>query len=396
MQFTIQRLSLGAVCLIALMRELSERVEAGPWQASPIRQREEQIDPDSLLWQSALTLRTSGGWRDNSLLAGTNSQATPFAGWGLEFFLFRMPVDQHRFTLMFIGDDRRYVKRVELDTAGGVVNGETVMSTHADYRGILSDNWSWNLLGQHLYADQVFDASTLEDGNGGMRATVHGFTASPSIRWNPIGGFRIDLGYQWQRQNFEQPLDGFWAMGPKATVGLDYGSKGSVEAAIRQDDRAYDSRPAANLLGGPQLGTVAYFTQRHAELVFKNRWIDRPRIQSTLRLFYLGNGDQEVGFYDFDRFGIGIGLKADWKAWTMAWGCRWSEWSYERQFVSPAPEDLFKYRRREDLEFNVRLERRLGSHLTLFVEELFETQRSNVELENFQSHTVQCGLEWEF
>jgi hypothetical protein len=385
----------AAVLLGALLGVLAP-VRAGPWIAGPFVRREPEITEASLVWQKVFTLRAAGGWRDNALLAGTNVQSTPFVGAGLEFFLFRLPVDEHRFSLILTGDDRRYLRHVEPSPEQPPAEGETVFATQADYRRLIGERFSVSLVGQHLYADQVFDASTLADGTGSVQSTVHSLSAHPSLRWNPLASLRLDAGFQWQRQNFDAPLDGFWSVGPRILAGWDYRANSSLELAWRLEDRPYDSRPAANLLGIPEPGTVAHFTQQHAELAWRHRWHERLRIRSTLRLFYLGNRDEEVGFYDFDRLGVAAQLQMDWAGWTASTGVRWSHWDYARQFVSPAPEDLFRYRRRDDLELTVRLQRRFGTHLSVFVEELFEKQESNVTLETFHSHTVQGGLEWEF
>jgi len=369
---------------------------AGPWATGPFVPREPEVTAESLAWQTVFTLRATGGWRDNALLAGTNAQSTPFAGTGLELFLFRLPVDANRFTLMLTGDDRRYLNRVEPAAGQATADGETVVATQAEYRRILNDRLSISIVGQHLYADQVFDASSLADGLGTVQATVHSLSAFPSLRWSPSRSVHLDAGYQWQRQNFMEPLDGFWATGPRVSAGWDYRPNSAIEAQWRLEDRPYDSRPAANLLGIPEPGTVAQFTQQHAELVWRHQWIDRFRLRSTVRVFYLANRDEAVGFYDFDRIGVAAGLRMDWSAWTASAGARWSHWTYARQFVSPAPEDLFNYRRRDDLELTLRLQRRFGTHLAVFLEELYERQESNVSLETFGSHTAQAGLEWEF
>jgi hypothetical protein len=372
------------------------RAMAGPWSAGPIRVPEDVPTAESLAWQTLFTLRSTGGWRDNVLLAGTNSQATPFAGVGLEFFLFRLPVDAHRFNLMLTGDDRRYLRSLRAPDGQEPARGETIFATQADYRRLFGEHLSADLVAQHLYADQVFDASSLLDGLGAVRSTVHSLSVHPSLRWNPVGSLRLDAGFQWQRQNFETPLDGFWNVGPRLSAGWDYRPGSSVELLWRLEDRAYDSRPAANLLGIPEPDTLARFTQMQTELVWRHQWTDKPRFRTTVRLFHQGNRDEEVGFYDFDRTGVATTLRVDVRLWSASLSGRWSHWSYARQFISPAPEDLFTYRRRDDLELTLRVQRRFGNHLTVFVEELYERQDSNVVLETFDAHTVQTGLEWEF
>jgi len=371
-------------------------LRAGPWTNAPIRVREEDLSLGSLDWQTSFVVRATAGWRDNALLAGTNVQSTPFAGYGMEFFLMRLPVDANRFSLMVTGDQRRYLDRIETPAGLEPARGETLVATQADYRRILGERFSLDVVGQHLHADQVFDASSLLDGLGSVRSVVHSLSAHPSLRWTPAASLRIDAGFQWQRQNFEAPLDGYGSAGPRVLAGWDYRRGSSVELQWRLEDRDFDSRPAANLLGIPEAGTRARFALMHSEAAWRHQWTDRPRLRTTVRLFHQSNRDQAVGFYDFDRLGVAASASFDSGPWSVSLGGRWSHWSYARQFVSAAPEDLFTYRRRDDLELSLRLQRRLGRHLSAFVEELYESQDSNVALETFRSHLVQAGLEWEF
>lgn len=382
------------VCLV-LLRGIAV-LQAGRPVLGPLHPRDPDLEWEIPVWTTTVTLRGSGGWRDNALLSGTNAQETPFAGYGFEAFVLRMPIDAHRWTLFVGGEDRRYLRTIDSGIPGQPVDGDAWLSTYAEYRHSGPSGWSPGLVGQHLYANQVFDASTLADGLGSVRTKVHSLTAHPSLRWSRGQGFRMELGYGWQRQNFAAPIDGFWQMGPRAVVAWDYADNSSVEATVRHEDRPYDSRPAANLLGIPEPDTVARFTQLNADLAWKHQWCDKPRLRSTVRLFQMVNRDEAVGFYDFDRWGVAGTLRWEGQRWGALVGARWSHWTYDRQFISPAPEDLFKYRDNKDYEANARLSRKLGRHATLFAEFLWERQDSNVPLFTYDSRTFTGGLEWEF
>lgn len=371
-------------------------LQAGRPVLGPLHPRDPDLEWEIPVWTTTVTLRGSGGWRDNALLSGTNAQETPFAGYGFEAFVLRMPIDAHRWTLFVGGEERRYLRTIDSGIPGQPVDGDAWLSTYAEYRHSGPSGWSPGLVGQHLYANQVFDASTLADGLGSVRTKVHSLTAHPSLRWSRGQGFRMELGYGWQRQNFAAPIDGFWQMGPRAVVAWDYADNSSVEATVRHEDRPYDSRPAANLLGIPEPDTVARFTQLNADLAWKHQWCDKPRLRSTVRLFQMVNRDEAVGFYDFDRWGVAGTLRWEGQRWGALVGARWSHWTYDRQFISPAPEDLFKYRDNKDYEANARLSRKLGRHATLFAEFLWERQDSNVPLFTYDSRTFTGGLEWEF
>lgn len=370
--------------------------QAGRPVLGPLHPRDPDLEWEIPVWTTTVSLRGSGGWRDNVLLSGTNAQETPFVGYGFEAFVLRMPIDAHRWTLFVGGEERRYLRTIDSGIPGQPVDGDAWLSTYAEYRHSGDSGWSPGLVGQHLYANQVFDASTLADGLGSVRTKVHALTAHPSLRWTRGRGFRAEVGYGWQRQNFDAPLDGFWQTGPRGVVAWDYADQSSVEATVRYEDRPYDSRPAANLLGIPEPGMVAKFTQLNADLAWKHQWSDKPRLRSTIRLFQLVNRDQAVGFYDFDRWGAAGTLRWEGDRWGALVGARWSHWTYPRQFISPAPEDLFKYRDNQDYEANLRLTRKFGRHATVFAEFLWERQDSNVPLFTYDSRTLTGGLEWEF
>jgi len=371
-------------------------LRAGQPVLGPLHPRDPDLELEIPVWTTTVTLRSSGGWRDNALLSGTNAQDTPFAGYGFEAFLLRMPLDAHRWTLFVGGEERRYLKTVDSGLTGQPVEGDAWLSTYGEYRYQSPSGWSPGLVGQYLYANQVFDASTLADGLGSVRTKVHSLTAHPSVRWTRGRGFRWEIGHQWQRQNFNPPLDGFWQTGPRSVIAWDYAENSAFEATVRYESRPYDSRPAANLLGVPEPDTIARFTQLNADLAWKHQWSAQPRLRSTVRLFQMVNRDQAVGFYDFNRWGVAGTLRWEVSRWGTQCGARWSQWDYQRQFISPAPEDLFKYRHTQDVETNARLYRKLGRHATVFAEYLFERQNSNVLLYTYASHTATGGLEWEF
>ena len=132
-----------------------------------------------------------------------------------------MPSDAHRWTLVVGGEEPCYPKTVDSGITGQPVESDTWLSTYGEYRYQSPSGWSPGLVGQYLYADQVFDASTLADGLGSVRTKVHSLTAHPSVRWTRGRGFRWEIGHQWQRQNFNPPLDGFWQTGPRSVLAWD-------------------------------------------------------------------------------------------------------------------------------------------------------------------------------
>lgn len=175
--------------IFALAMSLS--LEGGQQVLGPLHPRDPDGEWEIPVWTTTATLRSSGGWRDNALLSGTNAQETPFAGYGFEAFLIRMPVDAHRWTLFVGGEERRYLGTVDSGIGDPPVEGDAWLSAYGEYRHQGSSGWSPGLVGQYLYANQVFDASTLADGLGSVRTKVHSLTAQPSLRWTRGRGFRF-------------------------------------------------------------------------------------------------------------------------------------------------------------------------------------------------------------
>ncbi|MFM8878328.1 MAG: hypothetical protein ACKOKG_04210 [Verrucomicrobiota bacterium] len=147
----IARIILGLMLLGAWIL----RLQAAQQVLGPLHPRDPDGEWEIPVWTTTVTLRGSGGWRDNALLSGTNAQETPFVGYGFEAFFIRMPIDAHRWTLFVGGEERRYLKTVDSGISDQPVEGDAWLSTYGEYRYLTASGWSPGLVGQHLDANQV-------------------------------------------------------------------------------------------------------------------------------------------------------------------------------------------------------------------------------------------------
>ncbi len=59
---------------------LGRTLLGGQQVLGPLHPRDPDGEWEIPVWTTTVTVRSSGGWRDNALLSGTNAQETPFAG----------------------------------------------------------------------------------------------------------------------------------------------------------------------------------------------------------------------------------------------------------------------------------------------------------------------------
>lgn len=344
-------------------------------------------------WASSVSVRTDLGYRDNVLQSATNQHSSFFSGLGADLFVFRMPVDGTSFSLFFSADDRRYFDAVEATTNGPGATKEQSFITHATLKKTLPKGWSFSLVGMHVYADQVYDASEIENGAGSVLAQVHQFTLTPSIRRDFGAGFWTEAAFAVSRQEFREPVSSFWEGGPKLTLGWGYRTNSSVELAFSAYRRPYDDSFQVSAFGDPYPALSLTKEDFKTELIWKHTW-DRARHWSTsLRLYHLRRLDNGEGWYDLDRLGASLTAKYERAKWVVRGTTRWVTYDYPVQLVSPLDPSL---RTRDELELEGRIEYHLNKHLTLYGSYLHERARSNVALDAFRSNTGLAGLEYEF
>src|SRR5687768_15379648 len=72
---------------------------------------EEEISP----WETSITLRGGGGYKNNILLSDFNREESAFTLASVDFFIYHAPENQWEFSEFFTIEDRRYWQSEEVD-----------------------------------------------------------------------------------------------------------------------------------------------------------------------------------------------------------------------------------------------------------------------------------------
>ena len=375
--------SQAAARILAIMA--AARIAAGPPELPGVHPQ-----PDvGLFWDSLLTLRTAGGQKQNAILSAFNPQDTPLLVAGIEYFVSRLPVDGHGFTLFVSGDERRYLNPVEVSPTTAVVRGERTVLSQASYKWY-GRTWVPSMALTYLHAEQAFDATEIASDPGFVRAIGDSIMLAPALRYRFPAHLYVEAGLPVNRQLFQAPVSSHWEYGPKALVGLAYGTNSSVEISFQDTSRPFDTRLQTDPLGQPLTGTLLTTHDQRYEVAWRHTWDAPHRFQTTLRGFHVARADNGAGYSDYTRRGVAVGTRFDLGPWALRSQARWSTYDFARQIISvfePIP------RTRVETDVEARIEYRWTPRVRTYVEYFHERQDSNVPADRYRSHTWLGGME---
>lgn len=362
----------------------------GAFDLPGIRENEDSLGLS--LWDSLLTIKAGGGYKDNPLLSPFTPLDTPIVTVGLEYFLTRLPVDGHQFTIFFSGDERRFVQPVRPAPEVDEAKHELVLLSQASYR-YFGNHLVSGLTFTHLHAAQVFDASEFGGQPGTIRASGHALILAPSIRYPLPGRLYLQAEYVLTRQHFKEPVSSYWEFGPKASAGWQYQTNSSFDLSFQYIERPFDTRQQTDPLGQPLSGTLLTTFDTRYEASWKQTWYAPLRLQTTARVFRIGRVEDGEGFSDYTRTGGSLSAQMEPGKWMFRGLVRKSNYDFDLQIVSvfdPVP------RTRVEEEFEARIEYRWTSRFRTYAEYLHERQTSNVEADDYHANTWQAGVEVDF
>src|SRR2546427_675338 len=103
-------------------------------------------------WQHLFTLRAGGGFKDNLTLAHTATQSSPFVATGAEAVIARRSETGTQLSFFLNADDRRYLSSDRVDKEQRAFGQAQLKKVFPAAGGI-------SLTGEHIYHDQILDAS---------------------------------------------------------------------------------------------------------------------------------------------------------------------------------------------------------------------------------------------
>lgn len=346
-------------------------------------------EPDKLLpdWDRALTLRAAGGFKDNIGLSHLHPESSPFFRSTLEAAVLQLPTDSHQFSFIATGEDTRYVSARNVDH-------EDFALARGEYRRFWANDWQAALAVEGFYLDQVLDLSATEANTNAFPVRGGGAGLRPSLRRDVTEQVWLNLELGVTRQFFSRPLDDYWELGPKLTLGRTYGNESEISAFYEFLHRAYDDERARDAAGNIVTnGVIRAAFQHEFGLVWKHFWDGARHWRSTTKAGFQHSEDNASGYFDYHRYQGLHQLRYLAAPWEASVEGRIMHYEFPVQTISAASA---RHRRRWDLVLAARVERQFGRHLRLLAEYEYQRSDSNLVVDEYAVNTLSGGVSWEF
>jgi hypothetical protein len=333
-------------------------------------------------WDHSISLKASGGYKDNIGLASTNPIASWFARTAVDAVSVRLPVDSHQVTVVLTAEDTRYLQSSRIDHEDFVV-------AQAEYRKFWGDKWQASLGLEGIYLDQIVDVSVSQT-NQVVRLHGGTLTARPGARRDFTQFVWLAVEAPLSRQAFfsETPLDEYSDIGTKVLLGWSYGHSSEIGPVYEFLHRGYDNELATRP-GPTPANEIREDLQHEVGVIWKHYWDQRGHWRSSTRVNYRLLHDNG-GYFNYHRYQVAHGLRFKAKPWDLSVEGRVGFYEFPNQLVD---NDV---RHRTDWSVAVRGERQLGRHLRLIAAYDYERTESNREFDQYAVNTVSAGMAWEF
>lgn len=343
-------------------------------------------------WDKTYNLRIGAGYRDNLLLGHMATEKSVLLNGQFEATFLRLPVDGTQALFLFSADGTSYPD-------GKLADHEANLLTVAQVKRLFGSDWEAGITLQHLYQNQIIDATTSLDEYatlGGARTISirgHSLRAVPSLKRSFAGNTWMELELVSERDILVQPLDDFWAFGPKLTLGYEYGNRSRVALSYGFLERLNDRANKLTTTGAVISGSHLHYADQEAALEWRHNWDAQRHWRTTARASYLRREDNGSGFFDYDRYQAAGQIRFVQKQWEFKAQVRASYYEYPVQTVSLT--DL-RYRNKLNAQFTLRGEYAIVKGVRFFTEFEHELLSSNREVDEFHVNTVITGVDWEF
>ena len=375
-----------SVCLIRFHLPLAIAVFCLPFRA-PARTNEFLPElPDLPLWDHSLNLRVAAGYKDNLLLNRAATESSYLLATTLETMILRLPLDNRQFTFLAQAEDVRYPQ-------GERVRKEQTVLALAQVKLDLRDGIQGGFAVEYIYQDQVFDVSATDTNIEPLQLVGHRIALRPSVRWKLPEHLWLEAEASLQRQWFAAPVDDYWEVGPKFTVGRDYGHRSALSLSYQYALRPYDERAPLQPDGTPVAGATLQFSRHDLDLTLRHNWDARRRWRTVTRLNCLFNEDNNSGYFDYRLYKLTQQIRCVARPWEFKVQARVSRYDFVAQTVSVTNPSL---REKTLIAAGARAERELNRHLKLFADYDYEASLSNRQSDEYRAHKVSAGADWQF
>jgi hypothetical protein len=338
------------------------------------------------LWNYGADVRGLIGYKENVFLSHTNRQASPFGDSGGDILFYRLPSGNWSANGIISGDYIRYFG-AHVDTE------EATALAVAQATGSFGEHWRSTLGAHYAYQDQVMDLNSIEPGQAGTgRVIGNTFTARSSARGQYAPGW-AELEMTGTRQLLESPLDSYWQFGPKLSLGHGFGPRDDLTLSYQWTRLSYDHEPDLDPRGNTLTGTHLVLASQAVQLAWRRAWDERGRWRSTLTAAYGLDQDNGSGFFDRDQRSLSPKMEYRAGPWTLSASMTAAVSQYPVQTV---PLDGRDHRNKIWLSARARAEWKLTRILMLQANYSFDRAFSNLDIDDYFTHTISIGAELQF
>jgi hypothetical protein len=195
------------------------------------------------------------------------------------------------------------------------------------------------------------------------------------------------------RQLLQSPLDSYWQLGPKASLGWHAGPRDDLTLSYQWSQLAYDHEPALGPHGNTWTNSHLVIASQLVLLAWDHAWDARNRWHSTLGA---GVGtDQDNGSSFFNRTKYSMSSKLEYCAgrWKLVAALTAADYAYPVQTV---PLSGGPHRTKTWLSASARAEWKVTKVLKLLATYNFARSFSNLDIDDYYTHTMSMGVELEF
>jgi hypothetical protein len=336
-------------------------------------------------WDTAFTVHTGAGFKDNVTLASQDPSSSAFLAAGLQALVNRLCLDGSQLNFFVDGNHRQYLS--------GPVDQEEDLSAFFEWKNPWGRRWESAVAAQCLYLDQVMDVSFSETNRDAVRVRGPSLTARAGLELDLTSQFWIGLEAPVTRRYLDEPLDNQWEGSTRLRLAFDYGHRSEISLGYEPLYRVYDEATQVAADGTPLPGTERAYLQQEVRLSWRHHWDAPRRWRTAVKLGAKLNEDNGSGYFDYTKWFGGLEVRFRAGRWELAAEARGARYLYPVQTVSAT--DLRK-RDSTVAGLSLRCEYVLAKWLRLVAEYEYEKVFSNDEFETYTVNTVSGGLSWEF
>lgn len=340
-------------------------------------------------WTGSATLHAGVGYRDNLLLSSTNPEKSGFVRAGLESLLWHVPQERIDYFGFINAERTQYF-------SGESVNHEAQAFVGAEWRYRAGDVFSATIDGQGYYLDQIFDTSDTSTTRVVTELQVTGGKLAPTLHWAFLPTLWLEGRFAGTRETYRDGLNNARLTEPRLQLGWAPNDRFELTATASEQHRHFDQRPRYTVSGKVDEGILVVH-ERELEAQAKvvvgasRHWTSRTRGGGFT---YKDNGSGYLNYGEHH-----VAQEFEWEAgdWLVHCEGEARRKDYDIQIENHPGRLPGKDVHREikdEYAAELRIERKLSSHWTLYAEMTWERCRSNDEFASYQVKEGLLGARW--